>query len=288
MTKHELTPYLLLAPALGLVVLMYAYPMVSAIGLSFYELYLVRSPISKFVGLRNFSELWGDEVFRLTMKNSVYWVVGSNLGFFVFGMGLALLANLKFRFRGIIRGIFILPWVIPVVVVGIIWRWIYNPQWGLLNNALLRLGVLSSPVGWLSNSKTMWPAIIFTNVWRAYGFVFICFLSGLQSIPPEAYEVASIDGANKWQKFIYITLPLMKPIIIIVFLLEIVWTYNNFNMVWLLTKGGPGLTSMVYGPFVYQQAFSFLRFGYASATGLVGFSIVLIFGIIYLTRVRID
>jgi len=288
MKKGKLTPYLLLVPVVGLLILVYAYPLVSAIKLCFYELYLIHSMTPKFIGLRNFSRLWDDEVFRLSMKNSIYWVGGSNLCNIAIAMGFALLANVKFRFRGVVRGTFILPWVIPVVVVGILWRWIYNTEWGLLNGALLSGRILSSRVSWLSNSRTMWPSIILANSWKTYGFMFVCFLSGLQSIPLEVYEAATIDGASKWKTFLYITLPLLKPVATVVILLGIVWTFNDFNMVYLLTKGGPGHASMVYGPFVYMQSFWFYHFGYAAAAGVVGFLMMIIFGIIYLTQTKID
>jgi len=286
--KKNKIAYMLLLPALSVVALLYLYPLLDAIRLSFFKLYLLRSPTPKFIGIKNFVKLWNNAEFRTSMVNSVYWVVGSNICHVVIGMGLALLMNQRFRFRGFCRGIFLIPWVTPIAVVGILWKWIYNPQWGVLNLTLMDIGILSKSVEWLSNAKTMWPSIIFCNAWKAYGFMYICFLSGLQNIPQELYDAAKIDGANALNRFRFVTLPALRPILTVVILLGIAWTYNDFNMVWLLTQGGPGYASMVYGPFVYKNAFQFYRFGYASAAGVVGFSLMLIFAIIYLRRMEVD
>lgn len=286
--KKNKIAYLLLAPALGIVVLVYLYPLIDAARLSFFKLYLLRSPTPKFVGFGNFRKLLADPIFRTTMINSIYWVVGSNICHFSIGLGLALLMNQVLKFRGLFRGIFLVPWVTPIAVVGILWKWIYNTQWGLLNLTLMDIGILSQPVEWLGNSKTMWSAIIFANAWKAYGFMYICFLAGLQNIPPQLHEAAKIDGASAWNRFIYVTLPLLRPVITVVIILGIAWTYNDFNMVWLLTQGGPGYASMVYGPFVYKNAFQYYRFGYASAAAVVGFSLMVIFAIFYLKKMELD
>jgi len=286
--RRQAVPYLLLLPVLLLVFSVYGYPLVQGVYLAFHKLYLLRSGEMKFVGWDNFARLLDDPVFRLSMTNSVYWVGGANAGKVAVGLGLALLLNTKIKPRGFLRGLAILPWVMPIVVTGIVWRWIYHPVWGVFDDALLRSGLIREPIDWLGSEKFRWFAIILTDTWKNYGFLFVCFLSGLQSIPTEVYEAARIDGAGAWQRFVYVTLPQLKPVTLIVVLLSVGWTFKDFNMIWLLTRGGPGHASMVYGPFVYKQAFEFFRFGYASAAGVVGFVLIMILCLVYVRRIRLE
>ena len=286
--QAKFLPYYLIMPALFVVGLMYFYPLGRAIYLAFTDLYLLKSPIPRFVGLENFRTLLNHEEFIITSVNSIIWVVGSNICHFGLGLGFALLMNSKIVFRGMFRGILLIPWVTPVAVVGVLWRWLYNTQWGIINIILMRWGIIQDPVNWLGDSASMWPSIISANAWKAYGFMFVSLLSGLQSIPDELYEAAVMDGASRFKKLIYITLPSLRSIIAIILLLGIAWTFNDFTMIWLLTEGGPGFGSSVYGIFVYKHAFHFYRFGLASAGGMVGFIIIMIIAILYLRRIEVD
>jgi multiple sugar transport system permease protein len=287
--SSKVMPYILIFPALCIVGLLTFWPIGYSIYISFTDLYLLRSPIPKFIGLENFRTLFKSNEFLRSLSNSIIWVVGSNICHFGLGLGFALLMNAKFRLKGFFRGIFLIPWVTPVAVVGVLWRWLYNTQWGIINIMLLKWGIVEEAINWLGETNTtMWPSIIASNAWKAYGFMFISILSGLQSIPDELYEAAVMDGANRFQKMIYITLPSIKSLVGTILLLGIAWTFNDITMIWLLTEGGPGFDSSVYGLFVYKNAFQFYRFGLASAGGLVGFVFILILSVIYLRRTQID
>jgi multiple sugar transport system permease protein len=275
-------------PATLVVGLLFFWPLVRAIYLSFTDLYLLRSTVPKFIGLGNFKELFSNFEYIKSLSNSVIWVVGSNICHFGLGLGFALLMNSKIKLRGFFRGIFLIPWVTPLAVVGILWRWLYNTQWGVFNIYLLKWGIIRQAVNWLGDSNTMWFSIILSNAWKAYGFMFISILSGLQSIPEELYEAAVMDGANRRQRLIKITLPSLRSVVGTILLLGIAWTFNDITMIWLLTEGGPGYDSSVYGIFIYKYAFKFYKFGLASAGGLVGFLVVLALSIIYIRRIEID
>lgn len=282
--KSNYLPYLLLAPAVLLAFFVYIYPLFNALILSVSEFKLTTSRIPKFNGIKNFIDLFRDANFLLAMKNTFSWVVGSNILHFSLGLGFALLLNQKLIARPLWRGIFVLPWITPIIVAGIVWKWLLNVQWGILNDFLVNIGIIASPINWLGRGPFLIPTIIFINGWKAFGFMCLSFLAGLQSVPNELYEAAVVDGATGWQKFFRITFPLLKPVVVINLLLGIAWTFKDFNVVWVLTKGGPNYDSMVYGTYIYKQAFEFYNFGYASAIGVFGFIIIMIFAWIYLKK----
>jgi len=282
-----LIPYLLLTPTLILVGSFFFYPVMQAVRLSFTKFYLLASRNPQFIGLGNFQRLLQDSVFHKAMIQSIYWVVGSNIAHFLIGLGFALFMNQRFKFRGLWRGLFLVPWVVPVAVFGILWQWMYNMEWGIINLTLLDWRIVDEPIDWLGNKNIVWFSVILANGWKNFGFMYICFLSGLQTIPGNLYEAAKIDGANRWQKFIHITISGLRPVLTVVILLGVVWTFNDFNVIWLLTKAGPGYDTVVYGPLLYLQAFKFYRFGYASAIGITGFAGVMIAAILYVKKMEI-
>ena len=170
----------------------------------------------------------------------------------------------------------LLPWTLSDVVAGIIFRWMYNPVYGFLNDLLFKLQIAGEPLIWLSNPALVFPSIVITNVWRGFPFVMIILLAGLQSIPDELYEAASIDGASVFQKFKNITIPGLKKMFIVAIALDTVWEFRRFGLVKAMTEGGPGQSSMVLSLYVYKQYFQFFRFEYASAIAIV-MSITLLF-----------
>jgi multiple sugar transport system permease protein len=275
---------MLLLPALILVFALYIFPLGYSIQLSFCDFKLTRSTAPTFNGLENYIKLFRDNSFLRMAKNTFVWVVGSNILHFIFGLGFALILNTNIFGKGIWRGIFLLSWVTPVVVVGIIWKWLLNVQWGLINIYLMNLSIIDKPIDWLGRGVQLMIVLTIINGWKAYGFMFLNYLSGLQSIPVHLYEAADVDGATGIKKFYYITLPMLRSIIVISLLLGVAWTFNDFNMIWVLTKGGPGYESMVYGTYVYKQAFEFYNIGYASAIGVFGFLIMIILAYLYLKK----
>lgn len=285
---RRLVPYLLLAPTLILQASFFVYPVLRTVWLSLTDLYLLASPVPTFVGLENFQKLLRDEVFHRAVVQSVYWVAGSNSAHILIGLSFALLMNRKFKLRGLWRGLFLVPWVVPAAAFGILWQWLYNMQWGLINLTLLEWGIVREPIDWLGAKNVVWFSVILANGWKNFGFMYICFLSGLQTIPVELYEAAQIDGASSWQRFIHVTISGLRPVLTVVVLLGAVWTFNDFDVIWLLTKAGPGYDTVTYGPLVYLQGFKFFRFGYASAIGIVGFVFVMVVTVFYVRRMKIE
>ena len=186
-----------------------------------------------------------DPVFWLTLWNSVVWVFGSVILQFVFGFAAALLLQQAFRGRALVRTLTLLPWIIPGVVVGLIWQWLYQPNYGVINDLLIRAGWMHERVAWLSSPDTAMAAVVFTNVWRGIPFFAIMLLAGLQSVPDELYEAAHVDGAGVLSRFWHITLPLLRPIIVVATATRIIWTFNYADLIFVMTGGGPANATQI-------------------------------------------
>ena len=183
----------------------------------------------------------------------------------VIGFIIASLVNRPLKGRSVFRGILILPWIFPDVVVALLWKWIFNTQNGILNAFLQHLGLVNAPVTWLSSASTAMLCVIFVSIWKGFPLVMVQLLAGLQTIPEDLYEAAKIDGANAFQRFRYVTIPSLKPIISTVLILDTVWVFKQFTLVYIQTSGGPGSATMVSAIEIYKRAFSYFEFGYASA-----------------------
>lgn len=287
--RQALAGMLLAAPAVLAILVFIAYPVLDGIRLSFTNLYLLRGPeIADFVGLQNYATFLDDPKFPLYVRNTALWVVGCIASQFVLGLTLALLLNRRMRFRGAYRALAIVPWVMPPVVAGIVWRWIFNAQWGILNGLLLSLGLIAQPLNWLSDTTLVWVSVLAVALWKSVPFWYVNLLAGLQVIPRELYEAARIDGAGAWAAFWHITLPMLRPVIAVLLLLETIWRANDFAMIWVLTEGGPGDTTMTMAPLVYATSFKYYRMGLGAAEGVLLMLVMLVFAVIYLRRVRFD
>lgn len=236
----------------------------------------------QFVGLANFREMFAREEFYRYLSNSVIVVIGVNALNFGLGLGTALIANEDFRGKSIVRGLMIIPWITPVVVVGVIWRFIYDPSWGVLNKILFAMHLVSREVYWLGEPELVWFSVIIAKSWMLFPFFYICYLAALQVIPQELYDASKIDGAGSIDRFRYITFQWLKFPIVITLLLNTVWAWNHFAAVWLLTGGGPGDRTVILPIEVYKQSFLNWRFGYAASIGTFMLVCMIIFTIIYL------
>lgn len=280
---------LLLSPTVLLIAVLIGYPLVYAVTLAFTDLYLVKGMDSAtWVGLDNFMRFFRDPQTPHILKNTLIYVTGSLLTQFAFGLLIATLLNQSLRFRGIMRAVALIPWVMPTLVATIVWRWILDGQWGILDHVLMSLGIIEQPIQWLADPKVIWISILVVSLWRHFPFWYVNLLAGLQVIPQELYEVAKIDGASVFSSFWHVTLPLLRPIIVVLFLLETIWRSNEFTTIWTLTRGGPGMESMTLAPLVYMQSFSFYRMGYSSAIAVLLTIAMVIFTIIYLKRTALD
>ena len=282
-TKRKVAIFFIL-PSLLVLLGLGLYPLLYIIYLSLHKLYLMTGPTPKFVGFSNYYKiLFQDPQFYLVLRNTIVWVLGSTACQFLVAFPTALILNSKvIKLKGFFRGIILIPWVMPIITVGIVWRWIYNADWGILNYYLFKLGVIKSYINWLGNQRTVWPALLIASTWKGFPYMTLMFLAGLQGIPPQLYEAAKVDGANNWNMFKYITLPLMKQVILVVCLVASIQTWNNFRMIWVLTQGGPGYTTTVLSTYIYMKSFSFYRFGEGATVAVISLIFVVIMIMIYL------
>ncbi len=281
--------YLFVLPAVVYFAIFGFYPLASSVWLSFNRLNILISPVPQFIGLQNYWYLFTrDHHFWLVFKNTLVWVVGSTLLQVVVGFLAALLLNKKLRGRTIFRGIMLVPWVTPIVVVGIAWRWILDPHWGLMNYYLQRFGIISDYIVWLGRDDTVWPMLLLASTWKGYSYMCVMILAGLQTISKDLYEAASVEGASSFHTFFKITLPLIRPILAITLLVGSIETWNNFRMIWVMTEGGPGYSTSVLSTYVFTKTFREYQFGRGAAVATFSFLFVLIFSLIYLKYTKAE
>ncbi|HUF91147.1 MAG TPA: sugar ABC transporter permease [Candidatus Limnocylindria bacterium] len=259
--------FVFVAPLVILVLALVTYPFFYAIYLSMTEKYVGMPPI--FVGLENYVRLASDGFFQRAVYNSFVFTFVSVAVKLVMGVGMALVLTSNIRFRAFWTGVLLVPWVAPTVVSALNFLWIYDYSLGVLNYLLVHVfGIMPRGVGWLSEPGTAMASVIAVNIWRGFPFFGISFLAGMKGIPGELYEAAAVDGANALQRFRHVTIPGIRNILIIVVLLSTIWTFNDFGIVYILTKGGPGGATMVLPVFTYEMAFGAQRLGEAIAAAL--------------------
>jgi multiple sugar transport system permease protein len=243
--------------------------MATGLFLSFHEYKLTKpNAVLPFIGLLNYFLLFKDQVFYMSLAKTFYWVFFSVSLQALIGLVVAIVLNQKFRGRALIRGMVLVPWVMPTVVSGLIWAWIYDGTYGVLNDLLMRFSLISENVSWLGSRVLALPAVIAANIWKGYPFFAISLLAGLQAIPKELYEAAEIDGASTWQRFVNITIPQLKHVILITTMLRVIWTTNTTDLIFVMTNGGPGYTTHVLALYSYLTAWSKLDFGYSSTIAI--------------------
>jgi multiple sugar transport system permease protein len=253
----------LLAPTALLLLGLVLYPFCYAIWLGFTDK-AVGSP-GNFIGIENFRYVLGWPQFNAALVNTAVFTVSAVAIKFVLGMAVAVVLNQRIRGRNFFRAFLLLPWVMPAFVVYLVWRWLYDPLSGLINYALLDLGLVASPMPFLSDRSTAMASVIIAHSWRAFPFYAISFLAGMQTISQELYDAAQVDGASRWQQFRYVTLPSLYHIIGVVLMLSTIWTANAFEPVYLLTGGGPSDATVVYTLLAYLMGMVNLRLGEAAA-----------------------
>jgi len=259
------------------------YPVGTVFYYSVQQYDVTRPYLNGFIGLENFRQvLVGDEVFRTSLLVSVKWVGSEVVLQLVLGMVLALVLNSAFRGRGLARSVLFSPWAVSGVVVTTMWKLMYNPFTGLLDTVLTRFGIIHSPIQWLSDVNTVFGAVVAAELWRGVPFFAIVLLAALQAIPTDLYEAAAVDGASRWRAFRRLTLPLLKDAIILATLLRGVWEFNNVDLIYTMTAGGPGDLTTTLPLYVVNQAVRYHNFGYGSALSVVGFVVLLAFAIMYL------
>lgn len=258
----------LVMPSLIPILVLSVAPLVIALALAFTDARLVRHPDYNFVGLDNFGRLAGNSFFWDSLRIGLIWTVGVTMLQLVASMGLALLLNSGLRLQGLTRVLALIPWAMPPVVVAIMWQMIYSANGGPLNAFLGSVG-LPDDINWLGDFATALPAVILVGVWVGMPQTTVSLLAGLQQIPAELHEAASMDGAGAWRRFTAVTWPSLRPIVTSITSLNFIWNFNSFSLIYVLTEGGPGGKTMVPVLFVYLEAFKNRDIGYAAAMGIV-------------------
>jgi multiple sugar transport system permease protein len=271
--RNTLTAYTFILPNFIGFMIFTMVPVVVSIALSFMEWDSV-SP-AKFVGLKNFTNLLTDETFKISLGNTVFYTLLTVPLTMICSLGLALLLNKGLRGLKVFRAAYFLPYITSVVAIAVVWNMLLNPTMGPVNDFLKFIGI-SNPPGWTASTEWALPAVIIVSVWRYMGYYMVLFLAGLQGIPKELYEAAIVDGANKWQSFKSITMPMLTPTTFFVSIMLVINSFKVFDLIQVMTEGGPGRATNVLVYDIYNEAFLNFKFGYSSAIAMVLFAIVLV------------
>ncbi|MHB8277074.1 MAG: carbohydrate ABC transporter permease [Candidatus Humimicrobiaceae bacterium] len=269
--------FIFILPTILYLLIFQIYPLFESVRLSFTDLSFIRPGSGKYIGLTNYINLLtNDKDFWKIISNSFIWVFGSTFLQYTFAIPAAMILNQKLIARPVWRGFMMVPWVIPTVVMALIWKWIYDGDYGLLNY------YLHSHITWLGNDQTVWPALLLASTWKGLPFATLMLLAGLQGIPKDLYEAAEVDGCNKFREFIYIMIPMLAPVLFVSALISIVQSWTKFEVVYLLTGGGPGYTTSVLPTYIYTKSMVFFEMGEGSAVATISMLFMLIFVLIYL------
>ena len=253
------------APASILLLAVVCYPILRAIGLSFVHESLANGFRTEFAGLDNFSRILGDSRFRGSLVTTLIFTLISVGAEFLIGLLLALSMTSLRKWRSVVRVIFLVPWTLPTAVIAVLWAWIFNDQFGVLNAVLIRCGFIESPIAWLAQPTTAMAAIIVADVWKTTPFVFLILLAGLQNVPQDLYEAIEVDGGGAWAKFRHVTWPHLLPFVFVAVVFRVVQAFAVFDLVWVMTGGGPGGATETISVYTYQMYMRYLDFGYGSA-----------------------
>lgn len=276
---------LLMSPVIIVFLVVACYPLLQTISTSFF----VDRPAEPwmghdFIGLKNYKTIFADPIFWNSIWNTIYFTVVSVALELVIGFAAALLLNRKFRGKGIMRAVVMLPWAIPTVIAANAFMFMYNDIYGVFNDLLIRMGILSQPVAWLGSTSTAMLAVIVADVWKCFPFITIILLANLQSIPSDLYESATIDGAGKVQAFVHITLPFMKSAIFTALLLRTIDAIRVFDMITVLTEGGPNDATNVLMTNIYRYTFRYMNFDLGAAASVVSFLLILLISLFFIVR----
>ena len=283
--RYGLLGALLIAPTVLVFCTVIVYPLVSAIYLGLFSIYTPTME-GEWVGLDNYRRLLASGEFWRSLANNLIWTAGTLTLQIVFGILVALMLHRNLVFRALARSLVLFPYFLSTVVAVLVWRWLFNDLYGVLNHLLLWAGIVDLPVDWLGSMPNAMISLIFVGAWKYFPFVVIAVLARLQAIPDELYEAASIDGAGAWARFTDVTLPQLRDVLIVVVLLRTIWDFKEFDLIYLLTGGGPIIGTQTLPLMVYKEAFALNQMGGASATAVLMMLIMLLFMSLYLSRAR--
>ena len=268
----RLAPYLWILPAILVYGIFKLVPLVSGIYMALLRWDGIEEP--RFIGLRNFEKILNDKLTLLVLGNNVEYAVLTVTGKIILSLFLAIMLNQALRGRTFYRTSLFMPVVMSFVVIGILWRWLFNTEFGLLNNLFESLGLGFLAQDWLGDTSIALKSLTLVDIWKWYGFHMVIFLAGLQSIPGELYEAAKIDGASVWQQFRHVTLPMLQPVMIVNVTISLMGAFNVFDIPYVMTEGGPANSTNVMALHIYLRGFKFYRFGFSAALSYVLLTIV--------------
>ena len=285
--RKKMEPWYYVGPIFLLLVIMFGYPLIKSVVMAFQNYKLGNANVY-FNDFANFHKMFGDKDFLLLLKNSVVYVVVSVFGQFIGGLILALCLRDKFKGRGIYQSIVFLPWAFSAFVVGLVFRWSFNGEYGVVNDVLMKLGIIKKGIAWLGTPGLSLVVVILAMIWIGIPFFGIMILAALQSIPDEIYEAADMDGCGMFRKFFSPTLPYIKPTVIMTILLRTIWIFNSFDLVVIVTQGGPANYSQTLPSYMYTKAFSGYDFGLAGAFGVLLMVILGVYAVLFLKLSNYD
>jgi multiple sugar transport system permease protein len=274
------TPYFLILPGFAMAAFIILWPLYQIGQISLHDVNRF-GMLREFSGLANFQALFADPDFLAALWRTVIWTVGVVLGTLVLSVPIALILNDDFYGRSLARVIIMLPWAVSLAMMAIVWRWALNGESGMLNSGLRDLGLIHTNIEWLARGSTAFPMQIVIGILVSIPFTTTIFLGGLSSVPDELYDAASVEGAGRWQQFRFITLPLLRPFINIALVLNVIYVFNSFPIIWVTTQGGPANSTDILVTYLYKLGFRIGKLGEASAVSMITFVLLLIFTIIY-------
>jgi multiple sugar transport system permease protein len=277
--------YLFIGPAFLFLGLVIVYPLAQAFWIS---LHRTRGIASTFVGLQNYARLLGDDGFWNAFRVSLAFTGLCVAAHMVLGLALALLLDSIGRGRAVLRVLFLTPWMIAPAIGATIWLWLLEPQFGVVNHLLVSAGLIANPKVWLGEPGLAFASVVLVDVWRGVPFVMLLLLAGLQTIPAEQYEAAAIDGATRWTAFRYVTIPNLRYLLVVASTLDIINTVRHFDIIAVMTGGGPVGATEVLPALIYNTAFRANRFGEAAAVGVMLLAVLLVFSVLYFRLTRPD
>ena len=280
--RQNVLAYVLLFPSLLFLVVFVGYPFLFGVWLSLSNKLVGHD--GSFVGLANFLANWESSIFRQTVRNTLLYTVIATILRLVFGMALALLMNCHFRLKNIARAALLLPWIVPTALSTLAWIWIFDDRYGIVNWLIVHWGIAKRGPIWLGDPTLAMMAIIAVNVWRGIPFFGITILAALQSVPEELYEAAAIDGADRLRRFRHVTLPSIMPVVVIVLLLNVIWTFSDFQVVHVLTRGGPANSTHVFSTLAYHVGMGAGRIGVGASIALSMFPVLAVVVLVVLIR----
>ncbi|KLK90936.1 ABC transporter permease [Microvirga vignae] len=274
--SRQSTGYWFILPALVVLAMLIAYPV------AYTGLLSVTDSQSNFVGVKNFATVLRSRTTPQAFWNTLYWVGGSIVFQVLLGTATAILLNQRFPGRSVVRSIALIPWVIPSIVAATTFAWMFHTEFGIINYMMTAPGLIEHPIGWLTNRDTVMPVLIAINVWKLFPFVAVMVLAGLQSIPKELYEAARVDGANFWEEVRHIMLPQVRPVLVAVTLLLVIWGLNSITIIYAITRGGPANSTLITPIQIFRIAFENVQFNQAAALSGMFFAVAILIVFFYI------